>query len=118
MHSDTDRQREWLTDILKNIDYATEFTAGVTMAAFLADTRTVYATIRCLEIISEASRRVSSSIKDRHPEIDWSRLAGSGNLYRHEYSRILPKLVWNLVINRLPELRDAAREELARLPPV
>lgn len=43
-----------LRDILHHIDLATQFAAGFDYAAFHDDLRTVYAVIRCLEIISEA----------------------------------------------------------------
>jgi uncharacterized protein with HEPN domain len=47
-----------LRDIQRNIDLATQFVAGMEYEAFRDDTRTVYAVTRCLEIISEASRRL------------------------------------------------------------
>lgn len=47
-----------LRDIQHHIGLATEFVRGLTFEAFRDDTRTVYAVTRCLEIISEASRRL------------------------------------------------------------
>jgi len=37
---------------------------------FAADRKTVYAVVRALEIISEASRRLPAELEDSHPEID------------------------------------------------
>ena len=34
--------------------------------------RAVYAVVRALEIVSEASRRLPDELTDRHPEIDWA----------------------------------------------
>jgi uncharacterized protein with HEPN domain len=48
-----------LRDILHHIDLAEGFVAGFDYKAFVNDERTVYAVIRCLEVISEASRRLS-----------------------------------------------------------
>ena len=56
-----------LRDIERNIDLATQFVAGIDYEAFRDDTRTVYAVTRCLEIISEASRRLPDEMKTRHP---------------------------------------------------
>jgi uncharacterized protein with HEPN domain len=50
-----------LRDILHHIDLATRFIADLERAAFIDDTRSVYAVTRCLEIISEASRRFPMS---------------------------------------------------------
>jgi len=62
-------------DILRNIDLANRFVAGLDRDAFLKDERTIYAVTRCLEIISEASRRLSAETKTRNPSIEWSRMA-------------------------------------------
>lgn len=60
-----------LRDIERHISLANEFVAGLGYEAFRNDARTVFAVIRCLEIISEASRRLPTELKDRHPSIPW-----------------------------------------------
>jgi uncharacterized protein with HEPN domain len=47
-----------LRDILYHIDLAEHFVTGLAVAEFRDDLRAVYAVTRCLEIISEASRRL------------------------------------------------------------
>ena len=68
-----------LRDIAHHIDLAVHFTTGFDYEAFVADPRTVYAVTRCLEIISEASRRLPDDLKARHPSIAWKDMAGAGN---------------------------------------
>ena len=77
-----------LADIIENIDAIEAFAAGLDFAAFCADRKTVYAVVRALEIISEASRRLPSEIQQRAPEIDWAAVAAAGNMYRHEYDAV------------------------------
>lgn len=72
-----------LSDIIENIDAIEGFTTGLDQATFRADRRTVYAVVRALEIISEASRRLPNEMLDRHPEIDWVAVSAAGNIYRH-----------------------------------
>ena len=79
-----------LRDILHHIDLAAHFAAGFDYERFRQDVRTVYAVTRCLEIISEASRRLSEAMKSRHPSIAWDDMAGAGNVYRHNYE-MLPR---------------------------
>ena len=98
-----------------HIDLATEFVAGIGYEAFRDDTRTVYAVTRCLEIISEASRRLPDEVKTRHPSIAWKDMAGAGNIYRHDYEDVAAKLVWDTVQLALPALRDVIARELAAL---
>jgi uncharacterized protein with HEPN domain len=74
--------RDSLSDILFNINLANSFVQGFDYERFLADMRTFYAITRRLEIISEASRRLSPELKARHPEIPWRKVSGSGNIYR------------------------------------
>jgi uncharacterized protein with HEPN domain len=104
-----------LRDMEHHIDLATEFVAGVDYEAFRDDTRTVYAVTRCLEIISEASRRLPDELKTRHPSIAWKDMAGAGNIYRHDYEDVAAKLVWDTVQLALPALRDVIARELAAL---
>jgi uncharacterized protein with HEPN domain len=64
-----------LRDILHHSDLATTFIAGFDRDAFKRDIRTLFAVTRCLEIISEASRRMSDDFKARHPAIAWKQMA-------------------------------------------
>jgi uncharacterized protein with HEPN domain len=69
---------------------------------------------RGIEIISEASRHLNEDLKARHPEIPWPKVAGMGNILRHEYERIAHDVLWRVVRDDLPPLEKACREELAR----
>ena len=111
MLSDSDRSS--LSDILFNIDLANVFAEGFDYRRFLADMRTFYAITRCLEIVSEASRRLSPEIKTRHPQIPWRQIAGSGNIYRHDYEDVVHRLVWATVHEALPPLRSVVEIELS-----
>lgn len=110
----SDRTDGTLRDILHHIDLATEFAGGLDREAFAADQRTVYAVTRCLEIISEASRRLSEELKARHPAIAWRQMAAAGNVYRHNYEDVAAHLVWETVQQALPPLRAVVEAELAR----
>ena len=104
-----------LRDIDHHIELAMQFVAAIDYDAFQEDTRTVYAVTRCLEIISEASRRLPEDLKRRHPSIAWKEMAGAGNIYRHDYEDVTVKLVWDTAQLALPPLRDVVARELASL---
>jgi uncharacterized protein with HEPN domain len=103
-----------LQDILHHVDLASQFVEGFDKASFLSDTRTVYAVTRRLEIISEASRRLSDELKTRHPSIEWKQMAGAGNIYRHDYEDVAARYIWETVQRSLPPLRAVVEQELAR----
>jgi uncharacterized protein with HEPN domain len=68
---------------------ARRFIEGMSVEVFAGDERTLYAVTRCLEIISEASRSLPDDMKARYPEVPWTRIAGAGKVYRHDYEDVL-----------------------------
>ena len=101
-----------LLDIVTNIRLATEFLGDTPLAAFASDRRSVYAVERCLEIISEASRRLPPEFRRQRPEQPWHDILAAGNFYRHEYDEIDEELVWKTVRHALPSLLVFAEREL------
>src|SRR4051794_10715864 len=97
----SDFERSVLEDIRDNIELAQSFVSGLSFNAFARDRRTEYAVVRCLEIISEASRRLSDDLKSRHPQIPWLDIAGAGNVYRHDYEDVSDRRVWRTVTEML-----------------
>jgi uncharacterized protein with HEPN domain len=103
-----------LTDILDAIGCIRGEMAGVSIVVFEADWRKRWLVERGVEIISEASRRLSDEVKDRHPEIPWSRVAVIGNILRHEYAGVAPPVMWKLAQEDLTPLEQVCRDELAK----
>ena len=103
-----------LTDILDAIERIRAEMVGVSIDAFEADWRKRWLVERGVEIISEASRRLTDELKARHPEIPWAKVAGIGNVLRHEYEGISAPVMWKLVQDDLTPLEQVCREELAR----
>ena len=101
-----------LLAIAYNIELARRFVGDISYDAFADDERTLYAVTRCLEIISEASRRLPDDLKGRHPGVQWDRIAGAGNVYRHDYEDVLADILWNTVRDHLHLLEEAVRKEL------
>jgi uncharacterized protein with HEPN domain len=110
----SDRTDGTLRDILHHIDLATQFVLDMDRETFKADIRTVYAVTRCLEIISEASRRLPEEMKVRHPNISWRQMAAAGNVYRHDYEDVVAQFVWDTVQRALTSLKAVVEEEIAR----
>lgn len=102
-----------LHDIRENIELARQFVGDLTFDAFCGNRLVSYGVTRCLEIISEASRRLPDALKARHPDIPWKEMAGAGNVYRHDYEDVQLRLIWGTVHNRFPALLAAVNAELA-----
>jgi uncharacterized protein with HEPN domain len=102
-----------LTDIIEAIELIQSEMADVTLDAFEADRRKRWLVERGIEIISEASRRLPAAMKTRHPEIPWPKVAGIGNVLRHEYEDVAHDVLWHVVHDNLPPLKIVCLEELA-----
>jgi len=106
-----------LTDIIEAVRHVRAELSGTTLDDFEADWRKRWLVERGLEIVSEASRHLTEELKARHPAIPWPKVAGIGNILRHEYQRVAAPILWKLVRDDLPELEVACVEELGRLSP-
>jgi uncharacterized protein with HEPN domain len=105
-------QAAWLA-IRDNIHLAQSFVAGFTFESFVDDRKAFYAVTRCLEIISEASRRLRGPQQARFPELEWRQIEASGNVFRHAYDDVQERIVWTTVHDRLPSLLAAVIAAIA-----
>ncbi len=51
-----------------------------------------------------AARKVSLRCQQAHPEIPWQGIIGMRHRLVHEYFRIIPEKVWDVVEKDIPEL--------------
>lgn len=60
---------------------------------------------RSLEIIGEATKNLPDSFKHEYAEVHWRRIAGIRDKLIHEYFGIDYDIVWNTVVNEIPDLK-------------
>jgi len=98
-----------LGDIIDAIDQIDRLLRAKAFSDLQRDPFAKAAFERFLEIISEASRHIPTSMQESAPAIEWRRIADLGNHLRHTYNRIDAELLWNLYAEgRLSELREVA----------
>ncbi len=102
-----------LTDIIEASEKIRDLLRDVSMESFEADWQKQWVVERGIEITSEASRRLPDDMKNRHPEIPWPKVAGIGNVLRHNYEHVSAAILWTLVSSELPLLERICRDELA-----
>jgi uncharacterized protein with HEPN domain len=102
-----------LTDIVEAIEHIREVVGNSSPDAFSTDWQKLWLIERGVEIISEASRHLTSELKARHPEIPWQKVASIGNVLRHEYESVSAPIMWKLALIDLPLLEKVCRDELA-----
>jgi uncharacterized protein with HEPN domain len=100
-----------LQDMLDAAEKIKKYTAGYDVNRFLADEKTIDATVRNFEVIGEAAGRIDPSFREKHPDIEWRRIKGLRNRLVHEYFGIDKKVVWTVI----EEYLDGLIEVLTRL---
>lgn len=97
-----DAARLW--DMLDAARAVVEFTADERYEHFIADRKTRNAVERNLEIIGEAARHVTASIRESYPGIPWKSMIGFRNVLAHEYGDIRYEIMWSVVQEKVPQL--------------
>jgi uncharacterized protein with HEPN domain len=97
--------RDYLRHILIEADYLLDRSAHLTVGSFRTDPTVQRAFVRSLEIIGEASKKVSAAFRAVHPEVEWRAMAGMRDRLIHDYFGVDYDLVWDVVQNRIPALR-------------
>jgi uncharacterized protein with HEPN domain len=65
------------------------------------------AVIRNLQTLAESTQRLSLELKAQHPEINWKAISGFRNILVHDYLGLDLELIWTVIENRLPLLRES-----------
>ncbi len=77
---------------------------------FMDNSMMRFACIKQMEIIGEASNHISPETKDKFSTIEWAQIIGMRNVFVHEYFGVDPSLVWEIIKNDIPELKDSIVE--------
>ncbi len=95
---------EYLRHILDEARYLISSSRGLSRDDFLRDETLKRAFVRSIEIIGEASKKVSPQLKERHNELEWRAIAGMRDRLVHDYLGVDYDIVWDVVLNKVPFL--------------
>ncbi len=105
-----------LQHIIDAIEEIRKYLVSVELTLFLENSMMRFASIKQLEIIGEASNHLSSELKSKFTEIEWTQIVGMRNVFAHEYFGIDSSLVWEIIKNDIPELKEKIEQILKSLP--
>lgn len=98
--------RDSLIDVWKEIEHIERFSASLDYEGLVEDEKSLYAIVRCFEIIGEAVKNIPEDVTEKYCQIPWKDMAGMRDKLIHEYFGIDYEILWETIKHKIPELRD------------
>ena len=98
------RDKQSIQDMWNAAQEILSFTEGMDYAALEFDRRTQAAVLYEIVVIGEAANRLSHEFQILHSTIPWKEIVGMRNILAHQYDKIDPEIVWDVVHRDIPEL--------------
>lgn len=108
-------QREpkvFLQDILAAAEKIEKYTKGLSYDDFLDNDLVSDAVIKNILVIGEATKNIPDEIRQAHPHIEWRKMAGMRDMMIHSYFSINYRIVWDVVQNKIPKLKQHVEQLL------
>ncbi len=105
----------YLDDIAQAAEKIDQSVRNLSFESFCEDNVVFDAVLFNLQVIGEASKKLPDNIKVAMPEVEWSSAAQFRDIIAHHYFALDAQIVWDVVCNRIPEIRDATHALLTRL---
>lgn len=96
--------QESLIDITNAIKRILRYVDGISQAELEINDEKLSAILYQITIIGEATKRLSPTFRQEHPEIPWREMAGMRNIIVHEYDQLDLDVVWDVIQNQLSKL--------------
>lgn len=98
--------RAYLHHILNETQYLIGQSQGLTKEVFLCDDTRQRAFVRSLKIIGEAAKQIPNAVRQQYPRVAWRAMAGMRDRLIHAYFGVDYEIVWDAVINKVPDLQQ------------
>lgn len=104
---------EFLKHIADECTYLLSISKELSKDWFLDDETLKRAVVRSLEIVGEATKKIPADFKVKWSSIQWKNMAGMRDRLIHDYIGVNYSIVWDVLINKIPELNSQIQEVLS-----
>ncbi|WP_246140924.1 HepT-like ribonuclease domain-containing protein [Bacillus marasmi] len=73
------------------------------------------AVIKKILVIGEATKNISAEIREKKPHVEWRKMAGMRDMMIHGYFSINYRIVWDVVQNKIPTLKQQVQELITEI---
>lgn len=95
----------YLNDILNSIAKIQKYTRDFDYDDLINNEQVVDAVTHNLLIIGEAVKQIPDYYREKYPDIEWRQIAGLRDVIAHTYFYINPKIIWNIIQDKLEPLK-------------
>ena len=105
----------YINDILTCIEHIHTYTNALSFDEFASDFMVTEACLYNIQVIGEAVSKIPDDIKNAEAQIPWILIKGMRNRLIHEYFGTDLQLIWNVIKDELPSLKNDLEKIYARL---
>ena len=107
--------KEYLNHILDEINYLISASDNLDQDEFMRSETLQRSFSRSIEIIGEATKKLSKEFTDEYPNIDWKSMAAMRDKLIHDYFGVDYEIVWDVIKNKIPALKSQIQQIISSL---
>ena len=107
------RDKSRLEHILEAINRVQSFTTGLDEVSLNNDVLHKHATAYNIQIIGEATYKLSKEFKESHTEVPWHLIEKMRHILVHDYYQVNAHIMWLVITEDIPALKSQIEQYLA-----
>lgn len=104
--------REYLLHIRDEAEFLKQARAGLDRESLPRDETLKRAVVRSIEIIGEAVKNISETVRNKYPNVEWRAIAGMRDKLIHDYVEVDYDIVWDVITDKVPALMREVEQML------